>query len=59
MIKDWKTYRITGSCVFHVTPIGDRRAHVLTNTCWCKPKLESEDAGTMVVHNAIDEEFYA
>ena len=26
-------------------------AHEIKNTCWCKPLLQNEPSGTIVIHN--------
>lgn len=44
----------------HVLPVDDLRPHIETGTyCHCKPRIEREGGGTVVVHNAYDgREFY-
>lgn len=40
----------------HVIPIDDLREHDENNdgTCWCKPRIEQEENGRVIVHNSMD-----
>jgi hypothetical protein len=38
----------------HVVPKGDMRPHRHSIDCWCRPKLDDEDA-TITVYNSMDE----
>jgi len=47
----------------HILPMNDERAHEMTDTCWCDPRIEWLDpdtnlpwagGGHKVVHNAAD-----
>ena len=38
----------------HVYPERDLAEHVLSDTCWCQPKLLPEGPGFVVMHNALD-----
>lgn len=41
--------------VWHLVPVNDLREHETNGLrCWCKPELEEEKDGTIVVHNALD-----
>lgn len=44
----------------HVIPLNDLRSHLEGGTyCHCKPRLQEEANGTIVIHNAYDgREFY-
>ena len=45
--------------VYHVYPFDDLREHVThdwpTTQCWCRPEIHDVDAGTLVVHNSLDQ----
>jgi len=36
----------------HVFPIGDKRRHIMSLECWCRPRLDKEDP--VIVHNSMD-----
>jgi hypothetical protein len=38
----------------HVLPVNDLREHVEGTLCWCRPRVEEEDGGTVVIHNSMD-----
>lgn len=40
----------------HVYPLPGRdlAEHVLTEACWCVPRVEREIGGFVIVHNALD-----
>jgi len=43
----------------HVYPLDDLRPHVTEKaSCWCDPKIEEYEEGTVVIHNAADHREY-
>lgn len=48
------------SKVVHVVPLNDLKLHLDGSTyCHCRPRLQREPEGTIVIHNAYDgREFY-
>ncbi len=44
--------------IWHVCPSSDAPEHVTTaenrGLCWCRPSIEIEGSGYVVVHNALD-----
>ncbi len=44
------------SGVFHVVPVNDLREHDdIGDACWCKPRVEQQENGTVaVIHHALD-----
>lgn len=40
--------------IYHVLPINDLRDHVEAEDCWCEPRIEEDDGGTVVIHNSMD-----
>lgn len=49
----------TMSDTYHVIPLNDRKVHVDSETCHCKPRKQQEPNGVIVIHNSYDgREFY-
>ncbi len=41
--------------MWHVLPINDIRLHSENGTnCHCNPRIQSDENGTLVIHNAFD-----
>lgn len=40
--------------MIHILPINDEREHEEETTCWCNPKLITDEPEVIVVHNAAD-----
>lgn len=41
--------------LWHNYPVQDLREHALDGlTCWCRPTLDPESEGLLVVHNSAD-----
>jgi len=42
--------------MIHVFPLNDEREHDTgdTTTCWCDPKLDTENSEMIVIHNSAD-----
>lgn len=38
----------------HVLPVGDSRAHVVSEDCWCGPRIEFETMEFLVTHMSHD-----
>lgn len=43
---------------FHVHPVCDVVAHLLSVDCRCNPRIERVDGGVLVVHNSYDRREY-
>jgi hypothetical protein len=52
-IQSWSALDVGGS-VYHVQPIDDLREHEDSAQCWCRPSVEEEEEGTLIVHNSMD-----
>lgn len=44
----WGDYQIK-----HISPIDDIRPHILSMSCWCKPRWDKK-GGLVGVHNSLD-----
>jgi hypothetical protein len=42
--------------MIHLYPLHDEREHVVgdTTTCWCDPRLDTDSAQLIVIHNPAD-----
>jgi hypothetical protein len=39
----------------HVYPLDDLREHVTSGpNCWCRPRIDEEENGAVVIHNSMD-----
>lgn len=38
----------------HVLPVNDLREHIESEECWCRPRIEDEPNGQVIVHNSMD-----
>ena len=38
----------------HIIPVEDLREHAERIDCWCRPRVEVEENGILIVHHALD-----